>query len=462
MVDRPGTAPCLRGIATDVTMAAMNPSDRATRRAFLRGSGGLLGAGLLTAVLEPGASARLDPMLRRVGRRPAGDLARDEDFWFQVQQAFTVDRSLINLNNGGVSPAPGVAMEALRRFDEYANHAPAYTMWRQLKPEYELVRERLARLFGCDREEVAITRNATESLDNVIFGLELNRGDEALTTEQDYPSMLAALHQRELREGIVVKKLAVPTPAPSAQALIDLFAEAIGERTRAILVSHVVNITGQIFPIRGICDLARPLGIEVIVDGAHSFAHFPFDRDELGCDYFGTSLHKWLCAPVGAGMLSVRKDKVDTVWPLFGQGEPRSDDIRKFEQVGTHPASHRLAISEAITFHESIGTERKAARLRYLRDRWADRFRDDPRVTFHAGLNDQDSCAIATVGVEGIEPTEVGKALLTKSRVVVTAISPKKKAVGVSGIRVTPSVYTTVREIDIFADALAEIVENGV
>ena len=437
------------------TMPGMEPT---SRRSFMSHAGGLLSAGIITAVLRPRAYAGVEPAIRAAGNRPAAQLATDEDFWAEIQRAFTIDRSLINMNNGGTSPAPGVVMEALRRFDEYSNHAPVVTMWRHLQPGYENVRSRLALNFGCQANEIAHTRNATESLDNVIFGLELKAGDEVLTTDQDYGSMLSALHQRELREGIVLKKIRVPTPAPSQDALLSVFREALTEKTRAILMCHVVNLTGQIYPVQKVVEIARPLGIEVIVDGAHSFAHFPFQRDDLQCDYFGTSLHKWLCAPIGSGMLYVNKQKIEKLWPLYGQGEPRSDDIRKFELVGTHPAGHRLAVAEALTFHESIGVERKAARLRYLRNRWAKRFADDPKVTFHAPLNDVDSCAIATVGLQNVEPTELAQYLFKENRIIVTAINHDD----VKGIRVTPSVYNTLREVDMFADALAQALEHGV
>lgn len=404
----------------------------------------------------PGAAARIAPIAARAAGATDRDLAGDEDFWFQVQQAFAVDRSIINLNNGGVSPAPGPVMDALRRHDEYSNHAPARTMWRVLDPECETVRARLAGVFGADPEEIAITRNATESLNTILLGLPMQAGDEILTTDQDYPNMLQACEQRVAREGVQLRKIKVPTPAADQDALFAAFEEAIGPRTRVILVSHVVNITGQIYPVARICRLARSRGIDVVVDGAHSFVHFPFDRDELGCDFFGTSLHKWLCAPIGSGLLYVRKERIPEVWPLLGLGSP--DDIRKFETIGTHPAAHRLAISEAVVFHESIGTARKAARLRYLRDRWADRFEDDPRVRFHARRNDVDSAAIATVGVEGITPTALYGALWQRHRIVTSPINHED----VQGVRVTPSVYTTVGEIDVFSDALADLIANGV
>ena len=430
------------------SMASM--SESTSRRGFFFAAAGgaavaLSGSGLRHAM----AAARAAP--RGVG---ADELAMDEDFWGEIQRAFHVDRSLINLNNGGVSPAPETAMESLRRYDEHSNHAPARTMWRELGPQEETVRRRLARTFGCDVEEVAITRNATESLDNLIFGLDLRPGDEILSTTQDYGTMLSAAQQRVDREGLVLRKLAPPTPAASQDDLFRLFADGISARTRVILVSHVVNITGQIFPVGRICRHARERGIEVIVDGAHSFGLFPCTRDELDCDYFGTSLHKWLNAPVGAGMLYVRRQKIERVWPLFGQG--KRDDIRKFEGIGTHPASHRLAIADAIALHDSIGVERKASRLRYLRDRWCDRFAGDPRFSFHALRNDVDSCAIATVGVRGVATNDLYKELWSRGRVVVSPIGHA----GVDGIRVTPGIYTTVEEIDVFADLLGEIVGN--
>lgn len=404
-----------------------------------------------------GGVARLLTASTAVGQVPTADLARDEDFWREVQQAFTIDRSLVNLNNGGVSPSPRVVQDAMRRYLEMSNQAPTHYMWSVLEPEVETVRRRLAHHFGCDPEELAVTRNASESLETCLLGLDLKAGDEVLTTTQDYPRMLTTLDQRARREGIVVKKVPVPTPAKRPEDLVQLFADGIGPRTRAILVCHVVNLTGQIFPVREICRLGRDKGIPVVVDGAHAFAHFPFTRDELDCDYYGTSLHKWLMAPHGTGFLYVRKDKIEKLWPLMAAPAEMAANVRKFEEIGTHPAANHNAISEALTFHEGIGVERKAARLRYLRARFEDRLRGRDKVTLRTPTDPRLSCGIANLAFEGIDPGKLAAFLWDKRRIIVTPIGHEE----CPGIRVTPSVYTTLEEIDRFSEALEFVLKEG-
>src|SRR5947208_3389578 len=286
-----------------------------TRRHFLES---MVTAGTAIRVLRNDGLDQLRRLARRVDGRPAADIGTDEDFWLEVQQAFTLDRTLINLNNGGVSPSPRVVQDAMRRYLEYSNTAPVYTMWQVLEPEIESVRRRLAASFGCDPEEMAITRNASEALEIVQLGLPLERGDEVLTTTQDYPRMLTTWHQRERREGIVVKEISFPVPPPSQDDLADRIERAITPKTKVIHFCHITNLTGQIFPVKRICQLGRARGIEVIVDGAHAYAHFPFTRDELDCDYYGTSLHKWLLAPHGTGCLYVRNADIDRLWPMLG------------------------------------------------------------------------------------------------------------------------------------------------
>ena len=241
----------------------------------------------------------------------------DEDFWLEIQRAFTVDRTLINLNNGGVSPSPKVVQEAMRRYLEYSNHAPVYTMWRILDPQIESVRRRLALNFGCDMEEIAITRNASESLENCQFGLNLKPGDEVLTTNQDYPRMITTWLQRERREGIKLKQISIPVPATHDQ-IVEAFEKAITPRTKVMHFCHITNLSGQIYPVKRLAQLARSRGIEAIVDGAHAYAHFPFKHADLDCDYYGSSLHKWLTAPFGTGLLYVRKEKIQQLWSLMG------------------------------------------------------------------------------------------------------------------------------------------------
>jgi len=416
------------------------------RRHFLAAAGAL-------ALLRPDAADRA--RAATVGnRRPAEDLARDEDFWRDIQSAFTLDRSIINLNNGGVSPAPRVVQEAMRRYLEFSNIAPARTMWVDLEPEVETVRQKLAADFGCDPEEMAITRNTSESLENVQFGLDLKPGDEVLTTDQDYPRMITTWKQRERRDGIVLKMISFPTPPPSLDDLAERFERAITPRTRVIHFCHITFLTGQIFPVKRICQMARSRGIESIVDGAHAYAQFPFKYADLECDYYGTSLHKWLMAPHGTGFLFVRRSNIPKVWPLMAAGPEMANNIRKFEEIGTHPAANHNAITEALEFHTAIGVERKAARLRYLRAVWTERLTRLPGVSTLTSSDPSQSCGIGLLCVAGKDPGPLTEQLWDKYRIMATGIvHPQFK-----GLRITPSIYTTLPEIDTFCGAMEKLI----
>jgi selenocysteine lyase/cysteine desulfurase len=378
------------------------------RRRFLSSASRGLGLAALTSSTVGALLEDVTAASARVAHLTAEDAARDEDFWFDIQQSFSVTRGIVNLNNGGVSPSPRLVTEALVRYIWQQEDATAYTMWQILEPQSETIRTGLAEMFGCDREEIAITRNASESLEALLLGMDFKRGDEILTTTQDYPRMLSTLRQRELREGLVLRLIKIPTPPRTLDEITAAYERAITPRTRVILISHQINLTGQITPVRAVCEMARGRGVETIVDGAHSFAQFSFKRDDLGCDYFGTSLHKWLYAPKGAGMLYVRRDKIERIWPLMAAEKPKSADIRKFEEIGTHPAANKLAIGEAILFHNGIGAARKEARLRYLSRYWMNQLKDAPKVRFHTSFDPRQSCAIANVEIEGVEPVAVG------------------------------------------------------
>ncbi|MBS1715479.1 MAG: aminotransferase class V-fold PLP-dependent enzyme [Armatimonadetes bacterium] len=384
--------------------------------------------------------------------------AQDEEFWAQIQQAFTLDRSIVNFNNGGVCPSPRVVQDAMRRQLEYSNQAPSYTMWRHLEPEIEHVRRRLARTFGCDAEEVAITRNASEALETCLMGFDLEPGDEVLTTDQDYPRMVTTIQARERRHGIKMVQVPVPAAPRSKKEIVDAFTSGLTPKTKMVLVSQVVFMTGQINPVHDVVELGRRHGVPVIVDGAHAFAQYPFTWKELGCDYYGTSLHKWLMAPVGTGMLAVRKDKIEKLWPLMAAGSTQDKDVRKFEEIGTHPAANHNAIAEALTFHEMIGAGRKADRLRYLRSRWTDVLREEKNVVFHTNLDPQFSCGLTTVQIKGVPPGDLAAWLLEKKGIFVTGIGHPS----FEGIRVTPNVYTTLDEIDRFREAMLEAARQGI
>ena len=393
------------------------------------------------------------------GDRDATSVAEDESYWAEIQRAFDADRTMINLNNGGVSPTPSHVLEAMIRDLRFTNELPVEHMWRVLEPRIESVRRDLAAEFGCDVEEMAITRNASEANEIMIFGLDLKRGDEVVITNQNYPRMITAWEQRVRRDGIVLKQISFEVPPPSDDYLVERVREALTPRTKVIEVTHITNLTGQIMPVRRIVELARPRGIEVFVDGAHAFAHFPFKRNDLGCDYYGTSLHKWLLAPIGTGFLYVKKDKQKQLWPLMAAAKEQDDNIRKYEEIGTHPAANHNAISAALAFHRGIGGERKIARLRYLRDRWAKRLlAESPRVKVLTPLDQKQSGALALFQVEGLDNVKLAEWLMAKHRIVTTPIVHAE----FRGIRITPNVYTTVDEIDVFADKILAAIRTGI
>ncbi len=422
------------------------------RRHFFSASAGVV------AAFHSESLIRAQAAVASVSSRPADTVARDEDFWFNVRHAFTVDRNMINLNNGGVSPSPKIVMDTETRYLEVENLNPSYYMWNVLDPGIETVRRRLARSFGCDPEEIAITRNASESLEIVQLGMSLKPGDEVLTTNQDYPRMITTWQQRERRDGIVLKQITFPVPPPSLDYLAKRIEENITSRTKVIHICHITNRTGQIFPVKTICQMARARGIEVIVDGAHAFAQFPFTHDDLDCDYYGTSLHKWVLAPIGTGFLYVRKNKIPSIWPMMAAPDSMRNNIRKFEEIGTHPASQRNAITEALHFNESIGIERKAERLRYLRRRWSNQLRQLPGVKILNSDDPEQSCGIGFISVEGMDAPKLAAYLWQKYRIwTVGIVTPGEY----QGLRITPNVYTTLEEVDTFTEVMAKIIKQG-
>ncbi len=427
------------------------------RRKFISSAG--KGLGLMAVSSATVASLLKDVQAagKSVDHRSPLDVAADEDFWATIQQSFSVTRGIINLNNGGVSPSPRIVTEAFVRYTWQQEDATAYTMWQILEPQSETVRTGLAELFGCDAEEIAITRNASESLEILLMGLDLKSGDEILTSTQDYPRMITTLRQRELREGLKLKLIPIPIAPANADDIAAAYEKAITPRTKLILVSHQINLTGQINPVRKVCELARTRGIDTIVDGAHAFAQFDFKRDDLQCDYYGTSLHKWLYAPKGTGLLYVKKDKISNVWALMASEDKNRNDIRKFEEIGTHSAAMRLAIGEAVLFHRAMGGKRKEERLRYLSRYWMNNLKAIPKVGFNTSFDPKQSCAIANFKVDGVDPVKLGGYLMSKHKIFTTPIVHPE----FTGIRITPNVYTTLWELDRFCSVVADIARKG-
>lgn len=382
----------------------------------------------------------------------AGSAAQTEEFWNGIRRAFRVSPDFINLENGYCSPQPATTLESLHNHVGRINGTLSYYMRKQRAEEYLMVKSQLAELAGSPVEEIVITRNTTESIDTVIHGLDLNPGDEAVMTNQDYGSMLEAFRQQSRRRGIRCIEISVPLHPRDDEEVVGVYERAITRKTKILLLTHMINVTGQILPARKICDMAHSHGVEVIIDAAHSFAHLVFDIPDLGGDYFGASLHKWLCTPLGAGILQINRRKIRNVWPLFGETSLPDDDIRKFERIGTQPAWTAAAIPEAIRFHRMIGGTRKEERLRYLQQYWTDRVREIPRVYLNTPSGRR-ACAIANFGITGRPPQEIADTLFERYRIFTVAIDME----AVKGVRVTPHLYTDMNDLDALVSAIREM-----
>ena len=382
----------------------------------------------------------------------------NEDYWSVIQDAYTASKSeIIILNNGGVSPSPLAVQEALEKYNRAAAQGPSYYMWRIMDKGREPLRQRLAKLGGCDAEEIAINRNATEALNTVIFGLPLQKGDEIIGTIQDYPNMIQAWKQRQMRDGLVYKQLSFDFPIENDEQIVKAFADAVTPNTKIIHVTHIINWVGQIMPVKKICQMAHSKGIEVVVDGAHTFGLLDYKIPDLDCDYFGTSLHKFLSAPVGSGMMWIKKDKIEKIWPLLCNSQPKSADIRKFETLGTRSFPIEQAIGEAINFQEGIGSKRKQERVHFLKKYWAEKAAQIPGVKIHTSLKPEFSCAIAGVSVDGMKPEEVDAKLMKDHKIHTVGINWEN----IHCVRVTPHVYTKLTDLDKLVSALEKIAKKA-
>lgn len=382
----------------------------------------------------------------------------NEEYWSVIQDAYTASKSeIIILNNGGVSPSPIVVQEALDKYNKAAAQGPSYYMWRIMDKGREPLRQRLAKLAGTDAEEIAINRNATEALNTIIFGLPLQKGDEVIGTLQDYPNMVQAWKQRQMRDGAVYKQLSFDFPIENDEQIVKAYADAITPRTKIIHVTHIINWVGQIMPVKKIAQMAHAKGIEVVCDGAHTFGLLDYKIPDLECDYFGTSLHKFLSAPVGSGMMWIKKDKIEKIWPLLCNSEPKSGNIRKFETLGTRSFPIEQAIGEAVNFQEGIGNKRKQDRIHYLKKYWAEKAAQIPGVKIHTSLKPEFSCAIAGVSIEGMKPEEVDARLIKDFKIHTVGINWEN----IHCVRVTPHVYTKLTDLDRLVDALGKIAKKA-
>lgn len=427
------------------------------RRTFIKQAAALAGAFSVNSLFNQAHAADWATASKKVDHLDPAQVAEEEEYWSVIQRSFSVNPNIINLNNGGVSPSPIVVQQAVERFNLLANEGPSYFMWRILDQGREPLREKLANLAGVDPEEVAVNRNATESLNTIILGLDFNAGDEVIGTKQDYPHMIQAYKQRAMRDGIVYKQISFEFPIEDDAQIVKAYEEAITPKTKLLHVTHVINWVGQIMPVKKICDMAHAKGIEVICDGAHSFGLMDYKIPDLGCDYWGTSLHKFLSAPIGSGMMWMKKEKIANIWPLPASGDPHSKDIRKFEELGTRSFPIEQGIGEAINFHEGIGSKRKEERIRFLKNYWASKVQQIPKVKLHTSLNAKYSCAICGVSIDGMTPGQLDSALFEKYKIHTVGINWEN----ISCVRVTPHVYTSLHDLDKLVKAIGEIASKS-
>ena len=416
------------------------------KRSFLKNVG-------LMSVVMPLQFVHVRNAVADVEHLDLSEVATDEDFWMKVRGDFDLKPDYINLENGYYCFMPKQTMERQIEHLRAVNYEGSYYMRTVRRENKKRVANGVAEIVGCSADEVAITRNTTESLDLIIGGLHWNAGDEAVMAEQDYGAMINHFKFIERRFGTVNKFVSIPNHPQDDEEIVDLYASAITDKTRLLMVCHMVNITGQVLPIRKIADMAHARGVEVMVDGAHAYSHIDFNMKDLDCDYYGTSLHKWLSAPLGSGMLYVKKEKIDGVWPLLAEGELEPNDIARLNHIGTHPAHVDLAILDAIEYQNAIGLGRKETRLKYLQHYWTSQLRGLPRVVINTPVDMNRHGGIGNVGIEGIEPADLAKRLMKEYRIFTVAINRP----GVRGLRITPNIYTTTEELDSLVHAIKEL-----
>ncbi|MDA0681484.1 MAG: aminotransferase class V-fold PLP-dependent enzyme [Proteobacteria bacterium] len=416
------------------------------KRTFLRNVG-------LMGLAAPLNFVHIEAAIADVEQLSLADIAKDEDFWLKVRGHYELKPDYINLENGYYCFMPKHTMDRLIEHMRSVNYEGSYYMRTVQNENKRKVADKVAEIVGCTGEEVAITRNTTESLDLIIGGKHWNTGDEAVMAEQDYGAMLDHFKFVERRFGVVNRLVSVPNHPKDDQEIVDLYASAITDKTRLLMVCHMVNITGQILPVRKIADMAHARGVEVMVDGAHAFSHIDFNMKDLDCDYYGTSLHKWLSAPLGSGMLYVKKEKIDGIWPLLAERDLEPGDMRRLNHIGTHPVHTDLAILDAIDYQNAIGLPRKEARLKFLQHYWTSQVRDLPRVIVNTPAQMSRHGGIGNVGIDGIEPADLAKTLMDKFGIFTVAIDRP----GVKGLRITPNIYTTTEELDIFVNAIRKL-----
>ena len=410
-------------------------------------------SGLTTSLQAPS----LENWVSAFAHRSAADLANDEDFWAGIRAGYRLKPDYINLENGYYNFLPEAILEKYLEHIREVNYQGSYYMRTVQWDNKKKMAAAVGTMLGCPADELIITRNTTESLDTVISGFPWAAGDEAVMALQDYGAMLDAFQQVADRHGVVLKKISVPNIPRNDEEIVDLYASAITPRTKLLMVCHMINITGQILPVRKICDMAHAKGVQVLVDGAHAVAHIRFRLDDLHCDFYGASLHKWLSVPLGAGILYARRDRMGAIWPLIAEGPRKKDDISRLNHTGTHPVATDLTIADALAYYQTLGPDRKEERLRYLQQYWTSRVRDLPGIVLNTPEDPARACGIANVGIRNMAPAVMADTLMKQYKIFTVAID----YAGVHGCRITPNVYTSTAELDVFVKALQELASRA-
>jgi len=415
------------------------------KRSFLKGLA-------LAGISAPFGGNAMTGWINKFSAYSADKLASNEDFWTGIRNGYKLKTDYINLENGYYNFLPEEILDNFIQHVKEVNYQGSYYMRTVQFDNKKNIAAKLASVAGCSADELIITRNTTESLDMVIGGINWKAGDEAVMAEQDYGSMLEMFKQVAKRYSVINKIVSVPNHPASDEEIVNLYANAITSKTRLLMVSHMVNITGHILPVRKICDMAHSKGVDVMVDGAHAFAHIQYSIPDLHCDYYGASLHKWLSTPLGAGILYVKKENIKKVWPLLAEGDRKEDDISRLNHIGTHPVHTDLAIGNAIDYYLKLGPEKKEARLRYLQQYWTSKVRNLPNVLVNTPADPVRACGIANVGIKGMKPSLLAETLLNKYKIYTVAID----YANVQGCRITPNIYTIPQDLDMLVTALKE------
>ena len=384
------------------------------------------------------------------------ELSKNEDFWEKVRNDYDLKPDYINLESGYYNIIPKPTLNHLLDHIKMVNYEGSYYMRTVQWENKNRMADKLAKVVGCDPKNLIITRNTTESLDMIIKGFPWKKGDEALFALQDYGAMKNMFEQISTKYGVVLKTVSVPNHPKNDEEIIELYSKAITSKTKLLMVCHMINITGHILPIRKICDMAHSKGVQVMVDGAHCVGHFQFKIDDLNCDYYGSSLHKWLAVPLGTGILYVNDKHIDTIWPLLAESQREPGDLSRLNHTGTHPVYHDLSIENAIDYYNMLGGKRKEDRLRYLQRYWTEKVSDHEGISVNTPIESHRSCGIANVGINGMKPAEMAKRLMKEHKIFTVAID----YANVHGCRITPNVFTSTKELDVFVDALKMFVEE--